>query len=85
MAGTPPLSSDTPYDLDHEETIHIDYEQATVTPAPATPQPQPKITRTVAIIKHHALIHRFDIEARIQEATFEASTFFNPTSQVPCL
>ncbi|KAF9267385.1 hypothetical protein L218DRAFT_894620 [Marasmius fiardii PR-910] len=42
--------------------------------SPATPQlpeaPQ-KLTRTVAIIKHHALPHRFDIEPRIQEASFE--------------
>ena len=29
------------------------------------------ITRTVAIIKPHALHHRFDIERRIQEASFE--------------
>lgn len=29
------------------------------------------ITRTVAIIKTHALQHRFDIEKRIQEASFE--------------
>ncbi|KAJ3482960.1 hypothetical protein NLJ89_g12105 [Agrocybe chaxingu] len=29
------------------------------------------ITRTVAIIKTHALTHRFDIEKRIQEASFE--------------
>lgn len=29
------------------------------------------VTRTVAIIKHHALHHRFDIEPRIQEASFE--------------
>ncbi|KAJ6508775.1 hypothetical protein C8R45DRAFT_453532 [Mycena sanguinolenta] len=29
------------------------------------------VTRTVAIIKHHALSHRFDIERRIQEASFE--------------
>jgi hypothetical protein len=28
-------------------------------------------TRTVAIIKHHALQHRFDIETRIAEAGFE--------------
>ncbi|KAJ7459868.1 hypothetical protein FB451DRAFT_563301 [Mycena latifolia] len=28
-------------------------------------------TRTVAIIKNHALVHRFDIERRIQEASFE--------------
>ena len=29
------------------------------------------VTRTVAIIKTHALAHRFDIERRIQEASFE--------------
>jgi hypothetical protein len=29
------------------------------------------VTRTVAIIKSHALNHRFDIERRIQEASFE--------------
>lgn len=29
------------------------------------------ITRTLAIIKTHALAHRFDIERRIQEASFE--------------
>ncbi|KAF8627438.1 hypothetical protein AX17_006252 [Amanita inopinata Kibby_2008] len=37
-----------------------------------TPSPlQAVITRTVAIIKHHAIQHRFDIERRIQEASFE--------------
>ncbi len=30
-----------------------------------------KVTRTVAIIKNHALEHRFDIERQIQEASFE--------------
>ncbi|KAL0570033.1 hypothetical protein V5O48_011931 [Marasmius crinis-equi] len=42
--------------------------------SPATPQPPAtpqKLTRTVAIIKHHALAHRFDLEPRIQEASFE--------------
>ena len=29
------------------------------------------VSRTVAIIKNHALHHRFDIERRIQEASFE--------------
>ncbi|KAJ7250860.1 hypothetical protein B0H12DRAFT_1324180 [Mycena haematopus] len=33
--------------------------------------PSNSVTRTVAIIKHHALSHRFDIERRIQEASFE--------------
>lgn len=32
-----------------------------------------KITRTVAIIKHHALSHRFEVERRIQESSFEVS------------
>jgi len=33
--------------------------------------PAPISTRTVAIIKNHALAHRFDIEPRILEASFE--------------
>jgi hypothetical protein len=38
------------------------------------PRPSPNsVTRTVAIIKNHALGHRFDIERRIQEASFEVS------------
>ena len=36
----------------------------------STPSLTP-ITRTLAIIKTHALAHRFDIERRIQEASFE--------------
>jgi hypothetical protein len=34
------------------------------------------LTRTVAIIKPHALQHRFDIEHRIQEAGFEVREHF---------
>lgn len=34
-------------------------------------------TRTVAIIKHHALQYRFDIETRIAEAGFEVSFFLS--------
>ncbi|KAG5636554.1 hypothetical protein H0H81_007631 [Sphagnurus paluster] len=37
----------------------------------SSPSPPAPITRTVAIIKPHALVHRFDIEPRIQEAGFE--------------
>ena len=33
------------------------------------------VTRTVAIIKNHALDHRFDIEQRIHEAKFEVSPY----------
>ena len=40
-------------------------------PPPETQQPAPSSTRTVAIIKNHALAHRFDIEPRILEASFE--------------
>ncbi|RDB18005.1 Thioredoxin domain-containing protein 3 [Hypsizygus marmoreus] len=39
--------------------------------AAATPPSTYPITRTVAIIKTHALPHRFEIERRIQEASFE--------------
>lgn len=41
--------------------VEVEYEQP-----PATVS-----TRTVAIIKNHALAHRFDIEPRILEASFE--------------
>lgn len=34
------------------------------------------VTRTVAIIKPHALQHRFDIERKIEEAGFEVSSAF---------
>ncbi|KAF9444765.1 hypothetical protein P691DRAFT_307224 [Macrolepiota fuliginosa MF-IS2] len=40
--------------------------------APSSPMARSvPVTRTVAIIKNHALRHRFDIEPRIQEASFE--------------
>ncbi|KZT09119.1 uncharacterized protein LAESUDRAFT_647207 [Laetiporus sulphureus 93-53] len=42
------------------------------TPLPTSPSTATsRTTRTVAIIKHHALEHRFDIEQRISEAGFE--------------
>lgn len=44
---------------------------------PLSPNGRPSpnsITRTVAIIKNHALGHRFDIERRIQEASFEVGS-----------
>jgi hypothetical protein len=55
-------------------------------PTRATPSPElvkspisslSPITRTVAIIKTHALHHRFDIERRIQEASFEVGATFS--------
>ena len=44
-----------------------------VTPEPLKPSTSSlaPMTRTVAIIKTHALEHGFDIERRIQEASFE--------------
>ncbi|KAF9475651.1 hypothetical protein BDN70DRAFT_923851 [Pholiota conissans] len=44
---------------------------ATSEPLQASVSSSSPITRTVAIIKPHALRHRFDIERRIQEASFE--------------
>ncbi|KAH6918135.1 hypothetical protein BKA70DRAFT_1366498 [Coprinopsis sp. MPI-PUGE-AT-0042] len=37
----------------------------------SSPRTQVPVTRVVAIIKNHALHHRFEIERRIQEASFE--------------
>ncbi|KAF9013272.1 hypothetical protein BDQ17DRAFT_1321140 [Cyathus striatus] len=54
--------------------------RASATPGPTLPPLPPAsgsgsksipVTRTVAIIKNHALQHRFDIEPRIQQANFE--------------
>jgi len=41
------------------------------TPTPTSPSVAP--TRTVAIIKPHAIDHRFEIEHRISEAKFEVT------------
>lgn len=46
-----------------------------LTSPPKSPMALP--TRTVAILKNHALDHRFDIEARITEAQFEVSLALN--------
>lgn len=60
------------------ERLQDQYEQQELEDSSATPEPMQAsvsssspITRTVAIIKPHALQHRFDIERRIQEASFE--------------
>jgi len=47
------------------------YDDATPEPLQPSTSSLTPITRTVAIIKTHALAHRFDIERRIQEASFE--------------
>jgi hypothetical protein len=54
-----PLSPYTPY--------HDDSRSSAISPPPLSYI----VTRTVAIIKTHALSHRFEIERRIQEAHFE--------------
>ena len=64
------------------------YDSIEVTPSKLTQEPLQNstpsltpITRTLAIIKTHALAHRFDIERRIQEASFEVRPQNNyPTS-----
>jgi hypothetical protein len=48
-------------------------EQDPSSPADDTPH---AITRTVAIIKTHALDHRLDIEPRIYEAGFEVRSIY---------
>ncbi|KAI0729606.1 hypothetical protein C8Q72DRAFT_777779 [Fomitopsis betulina] len=54
-------------------TYDEDLLAASATPLPhsLTSSPSARVTRTVAIIKPHALPHRFDIEHRISEAGFE--------------
>ncbi|KAF4590165.1 hypothetical protein EYR40_009436 [Pleurotus pulmonarius] len=57
---------------EHQQPDEYD-EEAIMTPQmlPISRSTSSKITRTVAIIKTHALSHRFEVEARIQEAGFE--------------
>ncbi|KAG6890638.1 hypothetical protein C0995_006614 [Termitomyces sp. Mi166 len=50
-----------------QDTLHVEENVLTQQRSPSTYP----ITRTVAIIKPHALPHRFEIEHRIQEASFE--------------
>lgn len=46
------------------------------TPTFVTSPASGQITRTVAIIKNHALAHRFEIEPRILAASFEVLHFY---------
>jgi len=61
----------------YDEVDHVDHEELQQEVSPTPPQlsrstsSTTSVTRTVAIIKPHALAHRFDIERRIQEASFE--------------
>lgn len=72
MSTPPPTDTvltDAPYYDDEQHQQHVLSTPAPNTPAASFP------TRTVAIIKTHALAHRFDIEPRIQEARFEVRVF----------
>ena len=53
-----------------EQELAVPEQLASSHSSPRTP-----VTRTVAIIKHHALEHRFDIERQIQDAGFEVSGY----------
>ena len=56
---------------EYEEPTYEPEAPATPVPSSLTSSPSATLTRTVAIIKPHALSHRFDIEHRISEAGFE--------------
>lgn len=85
MSTPPPETPDAQYDsedheleleLEHEHDEHVEVEEeGSLTPGPvqvsSSTSSLSSITRTVAIIKPHALAHRFDIEKHIQEASFE--------------
>ncbi|KDR82820.1 hypothetical protein GALMADRAFT_220820 [Galerina marginata CBS 339.88] len=80
---TPPSHTPDVYEHEEVEVVHelhgheVEEEEldGTRTPEPLGLQTSTSsltsVTRTVAIIKPHALAHRFDIEKRIQEASFE--------------
>ncbi|KAH9480440.1 putative nucleoside diphosphate kinase 5 [Psilocybe cubensis] len=76
MPTPPSQTPDVQYDADylnHEHGADVFGDGANTPDATvkiSTPSTAP-LTRTVAIIKPHALKHRFDIERRIQEASFE--------------
>ena len=70
---------------DHEYEHQMEVESALLAQSTAEPPAQiltpssssgAPLTRTVAIIKPHALVHRFDIERRILEASFEVCLHF---------
>lgn len=65
---------------DHEEPAYEPEAPATPVPPSLTSSPSATVTRTVAIIKPHALPHRFDIEHRISEAGFEVRPAFRHAS-----
>ncbi|KAF8645153.1 hypothetical protein AX16_007981 [Volvariella volvacea WC 439] len=69
------LSPTTLYEEEqHHQAYYYDDDaerEHTHTPLAGRSPPNGRVTRTVAMIKYHALAHRFDIEPRIQAAGFE--------------
>lgn len=74
MAVSPPPS--VIYDSFEETPAPLQPAQEHLQSSPSLTTP---VTRTLAIIKTHALAHRFDIEKRIQEASFEVRQKFYQT------
>jgi hypothetical protein len=69
------MSATHAYDDEHHPPYEVDQEAPTpvlpTLPLSRTSLGATVVTRTVAIIKTHALNHRFEIERRIEEASFE--------------
>ena len=63
----------------------LQYDNATPEPLRSSTSSLTPITRTVAIIKTHALPHRFDIERRVQEASFEVRFLFSFDALGTCI
>lgn len=55
----------------HQNSYPDEFHESQDTQESSQSFPNTPLSRTVAIIKSHALRHRFDIERRIQEASFE--------------
>lgn len=70
-----------------EVEAELQYDNVNATPEPlrSSTSSLTPITRTVAIIKTHALPHRFDIERRIQEASFEVRFLFSFDALGTCI
>lgn len=68
-----------------EVEAELQYDNATPEPLRSSTSSLTPITRTVAIIKTHALPRRFDIERRIQEASFEVRSLFSFDALGTCI
>ncbi len=68
-------TSHSPHGEVEEVETELLYDNVTPEPLQPSTSSLTPITRTVAIIKTHALADRFDIERRIQEASFEVRSY----------